>query len=604
MVLVPDTPEYSAITAASRGPDTVGVHTFLIAGVRYQLRFYRLAVFGGEQASQPFQINVPGERKHVYACNGEIYNWQELNKATGSEARGDCIAAAAALSRAGFQKGLEAVLGEFALIQIDLPGVECGDKDAHISLARDTYGVRPIFWGLDSQNRLLATSAMEGVPKELTHLFSPLRGGTWLRYSAPERKVVTRGTFTHSNLLLSPPPDPATYFQNVFLEAVRVRCAQIEKDQKIGVLLSGGADSVAMIAAMAACIDAGNIAAFTVCFGDIVTPDIEIACEVCINVGVGRHEVLTVPESALTLDLLRESIRALHTFDTTTIRAGTIQHLLYKLAHPVMQEEGVKAVLSGEGADELAGGYQYFKMAPDALAAETESNRLLSDIFLYDGLRADRTAGRWGKEVRLPFLDVRVVDAFKRWLSAEQRWDPRMEKRALRSLLASIPMPSFKMAGVQAAIRRPKDALSDSVGKRWVEKLKVMAAVYCEDREFPKWEHCPPRTKEEKMYRSLFDEVCGAESATQIPYFWMPKWQKAGSAGSLDPSATVLPCFQTSEHDAPAKPKPAAHPQMPPGFPPGMQMPPGMSFTVNPGMAQGVPPGMQMPPNMGGWAAQ
>jgi asparagine synthase (glutamine-hydrolysing) len=519
----------------------------------------------------------------MYACNGEIYNWQELNKATGSESRGDCIAAAAAISRAGLKRGLESILGEFALIQIDLPGTESDNTEANITIARDTYGVRPMFWGLDNENRLLAVSSMEGVPKELTHMFSPLRGGTWLKYSATDRKIVTRNTYTHTNLLLTPPPDPAIYFQNIFIEAVRIRCAQIEINQKIGVLLSGGADSVAMIAAMSECIDASNIAAFTVCFGDIVTPDMEIACEVCINLGIGRHEVLTVPENALTLDLLRESIRSLHTFDTTTIRAGTIQHLLYKLAHPVMQEEGVKAVLSGEGADELAGGYQYFKMAPDALAAETESNRLLSDIFLYDGLRADRTAGAWGKEVRLPFLDVRVVDAFKRWLSAKQRWDPRMEKRALRSLLASIPTLSFKTPGVQAALRRPKDALSDSVGKRWVEKLKVMATVYCEGREFPKWEHCPPRTKEEKMYRSLFDEVCGAESATQIPYYWMPKWQEVGSAGSLDPSATVLPCFQNSEGNATTKPSP----------PQGMQQ---MSFTMNPGMGGGG-----MPPNMGGW---
>ena len=592
-MLVPDTPEYSQITAEKRGPDTMTAHKLLIGGVRYQLRFYRLAVFGGTVAEQPFQITMPGGRKHVYVCNGEIYNWEEINKATKSPGRGDCTAAGVAISRAGLQKGLEALLGEFALVQVD---------GQTIALARDTYGVRPMFWGLDDQQRLLAVSSMHGVPKELTHLFSPLKGGTWLRYSASDRKIYDRGTFSHSALLHTPPKNPGVYFQSIFLNAVKVRCEQIQDDQKIGILLSGGADSMAVLAAMCSTIDPNNIVAFTVCFGDVVTPDVEIACEACINLGIGHHHVVEVPEETLTLDLLRESIRSLHTFDTTTIRAGTIQHLLYKLAAPVMQEEGVKGVLSGEGADELAGGYQYFKMAPDARAADAESDRLLDDIYLYDGLRADRTAGAWGKEVRLPFLDVRVVDAFKHWLTPEQRWDPRIEKRALRSLLASIHSQEFKTRGVQSALQRPKDALSDSVGKRWVEQLKVMAAVYCEDRKFPGWQHCPPRTKEEKMYRSLFDEVCGDESQKQIPYFWMPKWQPEGSSAAVDPSATVLPCFTSSEVEKPSPQQAAA-----PGMPPGMQfaaggMPPGMSFTVNPGMGGGMPGGM--PPNMGGWAPQ
>ena len=584
IVLVPDTPEYSQVTAASRGPDTLSAHKLVIGGVPYQLRFYRLAVFGGATAEQPFQINLPGGRKHIYACNGEIYNWEVLDKAIGvKESHGDCWSAAAALSRAGWQKGLEAILGEFAIVQVELAGGGggAGTSGDYISIARDTYGVRPMFYGIDSQGRFLAVSSMLGVPKELTHMFKPLRGGTWLKYCATGKQITATNTFTHSNLLLSPPQDPAVYFQNVFKEAVRVRCAQIEPGQKIGVLLSGGTDSVAMLAAMADCIDASRIVAFTVCYGDIVTQDVEIACETCINLGVGRHEVISVPEEDLTIDLLREAIRALHTFDTTTIRAGTIQHLLYKLGDAVMQEEGVKAVLSGEGADELAGGYQYFKMAPDAPAAESESDRLLGDIFLYDGLRADRTAGAWGKEVRLPFLDVRVVDAFKRWFTAEQRWDPRLEKRALRSLLCGIQTPSFQAPAVQAALRRPKDALSDSVGKRWVERLKVMAAVYCEDRTFPSWTHCPPRTKEEKMYRSLFEEVCGGESAQeQIPYFWMPKWQPYGSSATVDPSATVLECFQGS--DAPDG-VPRAAPQAAQQQPAGMQfaqMPPGMSFRM------------------------
>jgi len=110
-------------------------------------------------------------------------------------------------------------------------------------------------------------------------------------------------------------------------------------------------------------------------------------------------------------------------------------------------------------------------------------------------------------------------------------------------VLATIPHPSFQTNAVQEAIRRPKDALSDSVGRRWVERLKVLAAEYCDEREFPRWSHLPPQTKEQKMYRDIFEQECGGDSAEQIPYYWMPKWQAEGSLGAMDPSATVLQCF-------------------------------------------------------------
>ena len=199
--------------------------------------------------------------------------------------------------------------------------------------------------------------------------------------------------------------------------------------------------------------------------------------------------------------------------------------------------------MSGEGSDELAGGYQYFKMAPGGSAADLESHRLLDDIYMYDGQRADRTAGAWGKEIRLPFLDTNVVQAFKEWWTPEERWDKHVEKKRLREVLASIPYRSFQADAVQEAIRRPKDALSDSVGRRWVERLKLIAAEYCDERIFPRWTHLPPQTKEQKMYRNIFEQECGGDSAFQTPYFWMPKWQPEGSLGAMDPSATVLQCF-------------------------------------------------------------
>ena len=559
IVLVPDTPEYSTITASTRGPDATTVKCFTLGGDRYQLRFYRLEVFGGESASQPVETSTEKNGTHLFACNGEIYNWQKLNCELNTEIQGDCLVAAKlmegvtfartvpegdSISTAGerLQNELSRLHGEFALVSIHTDSKKQADS---VVVARDRYGVRPLYTGVDSEGRFMAVSSMLGVPSHLTHLFSQMKGGTWQKVQMhPDGvQITTRGKFT-------PPPLPPLATTNVaglqreFMQAVSVRCQQIGEDQKLGVLLSGGMDSVAVLAAMCECIDPTRIVAFTVAFGSSSTPDVDIAGRVCAELGVGKHSVIIIeddPEAILAQ--LQKAIRVLHTFDTTTIRAGTIQNLMYRGAQRVMQEEGIKALLSGEGSDELAGGYQYFKMAPGGSAADLESHRLLDDIYMYDGQRADRTAGAWGKEIRLPFLDTNVVQAFKEWWTPEERWDEHVEKKRLREVLASIPYRSFQADAVQEAIRRPKDALSDSVGRRWVERLKLIAAEYCDERIFPRWTHLPPQTKEQKMYRNIFEQECGGDSAFQTPYFWMPKWQPEGSLGAMDPSATVLQCF-------------------------------------------------------------
>lgn len=556
IVLVPDTPEYSKITASTRGPDATTIKCFRLGGEPYQLRFYRLEVFGGDSASQPVERGSSGRGTHIFACNGEIYNWRKLNRELQTDIQGDCLVAAKLMERLALGSGsvaasspslrlqeeLGRLHGEFAFVSIHTDSKTDADS---VTVARDRYGVRPLYIGTDAEGRFMAVSSMLGVPSHLTHLFRQMQGGTWqkVQLHSDGVNVTTRGRFTPPPLSpLATTKDNA--FQVEFLRAVRIRCEQVGEQQKLGVLLSGGMDSVAVLAAMCACIDPARIVAFTVAFGATDTPDVDIASRACEELGVGIHKVITIEDNPeQILSQLRRAIRVLHTFDTTTIRAGTIQNLMYRCAHPIMQEEGIKALLSGEGSDELAGGYQYFKMAPGGNAAEIESQRLLNDIYLYDGLRADRTAGAWGKEIRLPFLDTNVAQAFKDWWTPEERWNGRVEKKRLRDVLASIPSPSFQAIAVQEAIRRPKDALSDSVGRRWVDRLKILAAEYCDEREFPVWSHLPPQTKEQKMYRDIFDQECGGDSAAQIPYYWMPKWQTEGSPGAMDPSATVLQCF-------------------------------------------------------------
>jgi asparagine synthase (glutamine-hydrolysing) len=301
----------------------------------------------------------------------------------------------------------------------------------------------------------------------------------------------------------SGPADPAA-LHHALDEAVR---RQLMSDVPYGVLLSGGLDS-SVIAALAAwhaarrVEDDGRSAAWwprlhSFSVGLEGAPDLAHARTAAEHIGSVHHEFhFTVQEG---LDALPDVVHHLETYDVTTIRAGTPMFLMARR----IRSMGVKMVLSGEGADEIFGGYLYFHRAPNAEAFHTETVRKLDRLHLYDCLRANKAMAAWGVEARVPFLDPEFLDVAMRMQPAAKMAGPgRPEKRVLREAFAALLPRSIAW--------RQKEQFSDGVGYAWIDSLKAHAERVVSDAELEaaphRFPHNPPATKEAYLYRSLFEE--------------------------------------------------------------------------------------------------
>jgi asparagine synthase (glutamine-hydrolysing) len=285
-------------------------------------------------------------------------------------------------------------------------------------------------------------------------------------------------------------------------------------DVPYGVLLSGGLDS-SIISAVAKKfaemrVETGNkekawwpqLHSFAV--GLVGSPDLAAARKVAEHIGTVHHEIhFTIQEG---LDAIRDVIYHLETYDVTTVRASTPMYLMAR----VIKSMGVKMVLSGEGADEVFGGYLYFHKAPNAQAFHEETIRKLSKLHLYDCLRANKSLAAWGVEGRVPFLDKEFLDVAMR-LNPEDKMakDGKMEKWVLRKAFESY-LP-------ESVAWRQKEQFSDGVGYSWIDTLKAMTASKVTDEELKNARYRfpinPPMSKEEYFYRSIFTEHFPSDSA-------------------------------------------------------------------------------------------
>ena len=291
---------------------------------------------------------------------------------------------------------------------------------------------------------------------------------------------------------------------------------QLMSDVPYGVLLSGGLDS-SVISAIAEKYSANRIEedckspawwprlhSFAV--GLKGAPDLAKARLVAEHIGTVHHEInYTIQEG---LDAIRDVIYFIETYDVTTVRASTPMYLLAR----VIKSMGIKMVLSGEGADEIFGGYLYFHKAPTARAFHEETVRKLSKLYLYDCLRANKSLSAWGVEGRVPFLDKEFLDVAMR-LNPEAKMCPgnTMEKKIVREAFADM-LP-------EEVAWRQKEQFSDGVGYSWIDTLKEITAAAVSDEQM---EHAaerfpinPPRNKEEYYYRSIFAEHFPSDSAAR-----------------------------------------------------------------------------------------
>lgn len=483
-----------------RGPDWSGIY----CGKSAILCHERLSIVDPQSGKQP--LFAP-DNKQVLAVNGEIYNHQDIRKQyagkyqfqTGS----DCEVILALYRDKGINF-LEDLNGIYAFALYD----EANDD---FLIARDPIGVIPLYIGHDKDDTIYCASelkALEGFCDE----YEPFLPGHYYRGS--EGKMVKwykRDWENYDNVKNN--GASVNDVHNALEAAVK---RQLMSDVPYGVLLSGGLDS-SVISAIAKKYAAHRIetnstqAAWwpqlhSFAVGLKGAPDLAKAKEVADFIGTVHHEInYTIQEG---LDAVRDVIYFIETYDVTTVRASTPMYLLAR----VIKSMGIKMVLSGEGADEVFGGYLYFHKAPNARAFHEETVRKLSKLHLYDCLRANKSLSAWGVEGRVPFLDKDFLDVAMR-LNPEAKMCPgkTIEKKIVREAFADM-LP-------EDVAWRQKEQFSDGVGYSWIDTLKVVTAQAVTDEQMAHAaERFPintPMNKEEYYYRTIFEEYFPSESAAR-----------------------------------------------------------------------------------------
>ena len=496
-----------------RGPDWSGIYV----GGSAILAHERLSIVDPQSGGQPL---YSPDRKQILAVNGEIYNHRDIRAhyagkytfQTGS----DCEVILALYKDKGINF-LEELNGIFAFALYD------EETDDYL-IARDPIGVIPLYIGRDKEGRIYFGSelkALEGFCDE----YEPFLPGHY--YRGREGKMhrwYTRDWMQYlavkDNYHTGYPDVNATTYQTQVsavhdaLEAAVQR--QLMSDVPYGVVLSGGLDS-SVISAIAKKyagkrIETDNKAdawwpqLHSFAIGLKGAPDLIKAREVAEYIGTVHHEInYTVQEG---LDAVRDVIYFIETYDVTTVRASTPMYLLAR----VIKSMGIKMVLSGEGADEVFGGYLYFHKAPTPQAFHEETVRKLSKLHMYDCLRANKSLSAWGVEGRVPFLDKEFLDVAMN-LNPKAKMCPgkNIEKRIVREAFADM-LP-------ESVAWRQKEQFSDGVGYSWIDTLREITATAVSDEQMKHAaERFPintPQNKEEYYYRSIFEEHFPSESAAR-----------------------------------------------------------------------------------------
>ena len=516
-----------------RGPDWSGIHCSGSAILAHE----RLSIVDPESGGQPL---FSPDGKQVLAVNGEIYNHKKIRERykgrydfqTGS----DCEVILA-LYRAHGIHFLEQLSGIFAFALYD------EERDEYL-IARDPIGVIPLYIGHDADGKTYVASelkALEGFCDE----YEPFLPGHYL-YS---REGVMRRWYTRDWMDYEAVKDNGADIDSLRVGLQEAVKRQLMSDVPYGVLLSGGLDS-SIISAIAQKFaarrveDGGQTGAWwprlhSFAVGLKGAPDLEKARLVAEHIGTVHHEInYTIQEG---LDALRDVIYFTETYDVTTVRASTPMYLLAR----VIKSMGIKMVLSGEGADEIFGGYLYFHKAPSARAFHEETVRKLGKLHWYDCLRANKSLSAWGVEGRVPFLDRDFLDIAMR-LNSKAKMCPgqEIEKKILRQAFADL-LP-------EEIAWRQKEQFSDGVGYSWIDTLKRITSEQVSDEQMAHAaERFPihtPLCKEEYFYRSIFEEHFPSRSAalsvnqeasvacsTSIALEWDAAWKQMN-----DPSGRAV----------------------------------------------------------------
>lgn len=531
-------PAYNAIH--HRGPDAWRIendHHFK----NCCLGFHRLAIVDDMFGMQPMRLKCLPNIWLV--CNGEIYNFERLGKQFGFtyETKCDVEVIIHLYVKGGIELCTTQLEGVFAFCLLDM-------EKQKVFIARDTFGVRPGFRLTNKDGFLALCSEAKGLmdlSKGLLGNFQiePFPPGRYETYRLYQDGRVLREEQSQFHFIGDQPKyemylsqdelsseDVHGNIRKLFTGAVRKR---LMAHRRIGCLLSGGLDS-SLVAALLLRLAKEEKLPYeiqTFAIGMNNSPDIIAARQVAKHIGSEHHEVIFTEKDVI--DVVDKVIYHLESYDITTIRASIGMYLLSKY---ISTETNTIVIFSGEGSDELAQGYIYFRDAPTPEDGDKESRRLLEDIYLFDALRSDRMTAAHGLELRVPFLDHQFTSYYLSLPKEARRTRDGIEKFLLRQAFDSTDLLPKDI------LWRHKEAFSDGVastkGKSLFHILQEYAETKISDDElqaaavdYPK---TTPKTKEALYYRKVFDRYFPGQEDL-IPYYWMPRWTNV-----TDPSARFL----------------------------------------------------------------
>ncbi len=528
--------------SSHRGPDSSFLRSLQSEGLNAFMGFHRLAIVDmTREGDQPFEskskiLTASSQQKMVesksnnYAmCNGEIYNHQILRKYIKQKihSKSDCSVLLPLYEKMGLEKMVRRLDGDFAFVIVD-------NEKKQIHLGRDPMGVKPLFYGTTSRGEFVCASEMKSIlgllGSEKAHM---LPSGSTLTYHISNHTMTTNRywnpKFPLENVVDNRSEEEIKKeIHKKLTSAVKKR---LMSDRPLGLLISGGLDS-SLIAGITKKLQP-NVPIQSFSIGMKGSPDVEKAKVVAEYLGTKHHTVEFTIEDGIRA--IRDVIRQLETYDITTIRASTPQYLLSKY---IYNNTDVRVVLSGEGSDELFGGYLYSHLAPSNDELQKDSERLMKELEVYDVLRTDRTTAGNGLEVRVPFLDrgfIKYVAGIGgKWKNpnASSGFGKRIEKKILRDSFNDSTIP-------EEILYRIKNAFSDACGYDWIPSLLKHCESLVSDEDFSsrylKYPRCTPPTKEAYFYRRTFDEFYPNQEHI-LKHYWLPNWVENNG----EPSAKIL----------------------------------------------------------------
>ena len=481
-----------------RGPDWSGIFTSPNAILAHE----RLCIVDINSGKQPIKSE---DEDIILSVNGEIYNHKKIRKNKNIKynylTNSDCEVILSLYQNKGINF-LNELNGIFAFALYDA-------KKNEYLIARDPIGVIPLYIGWDEYDNLNVASEMKSLVKYCKKIEEFPPGHYYSSKSKKYIKYYKKDWMDYNKI--SKNKTSISSLKKALEQSVK---NQLMSDVPFGVLLSGGLDS-SIIAALVKKFSKKRIESddkkdawwpqiHSFAIGLENSPDLEASREAANYIGTVHHEkTFTIQEG---FDAIRDVIYFLETYDVTTVRASTPMYLLAR----IIKSMGIKMVLSGEGADEIFGGYLYFHKAPNAKEFHEETVRKLNKLHLYDCLRANKSMAAWGVECRVPFLD-------KDFLDVSMAINPKDKMIGSEKMEKWILRKAFENELPKNILWRQKEQFSDGVGYGWIDFLKEYVELNISDKEFnmrnKKFPINTPKTKEEYYYRNIFEEFYKSEYA-------------------------------------------------------------------------------------------